>query len=178
MFPAEESRITCGPREESMPERNCRGELKNDAEVRPYLASERTGDQEVPKCLCRGWTEMTGGSFWIKHLNAIPKGKYIQKEFVMGLPIARKERPTPDTLPDILRRECQLRKGAGIPIQRLGNPIQSVQKTTCKRSSDRTNGVVSHQEVIKHKAKGGGNKRRQRGRRRNKQLEEMVCNIV
>jgi hypothetical protein len=74
----------------------------------------------------------------------------------------------------------------GVPVAKehrnsnpmLGNPIQSVQKTTCNRSSDRTNGVVSHQEVIKHKTKGGGNKRRERGKRRSKQLEEMVCNIV
>ena len=83
----------------------------------------------------------------------------------------------PNALPDILWWDGQLRQSMGIPIQRLGNPIQHVQKMTCSGSSDRTNGCVSHQEVINHKTKGRGNKRGQGERRRNKQLEEMVGNI-
>jgi hypothetical protein len=178
MFPAEESRVASGPWEKSLPKRDCWWKLEYGAEVRPYLTSKRTGKQEVPKRLGRGWTEMAGSPFWIKHLNAIPKGKNIQKEFVMGFPVARKEWPTPNALPDILRRGGQPRKSTGVPIQRLGNPIQRVQKTTCRRSSDRTNGCVSHLKVINYKTKGRGGKGRQRKRRRNKQLEEMVGNIV
>ena len=72
------------------------------------MLSERTSDKEVSKSLCCGWTEVTEGLFWSKHLDTVPEGKCIQKELVMGLPIVRKKRPTPNALPNILRRDCQL----------------------------------------------------------------------
>ena len=91
----------------------------------------------------------------------------------MGLPVPRKERATPYALPEVLGRNSQLRNGTAIPVQSLGDPLQSVKKLACSGRSDRADGCVGHQKVIKYKTDRGGKKRRERVGRRDEQLEKM-----
>ena len=79
----------------------------------------------------------------------------------------------PYMLPEVLRRNSQLRNGTAIPIQCLGDPLQSVEKMACSRRSDRADGGVGHQKVIKNETDRGGEKRRERDGRRDEQLEKM-----
>ena len=91
----------------------------------------------------------------------------------MGLPVPRKERAMPYTLPEVLRRNSQSRNSTAIPIQRLGDPLQSVEKMACSGRSDCADGCVGHQKVIKNETDRGGEKRRERDGRRDEQLEKM-----
>jgi hypothetical protein len=60
----------------------------------------------------------------------------------------------------------------------MGDPLQSVQIATYRRSSDCADGSVSHQEMINDKTKGGGEKGRKRKRGRDKHLKKVVGDVV
>ena len=55
----------------------------------------------MSKCLWSIRTVRTVGVLWSKMANAVAKRKSIHKKLIMGLPMARKERTTPNPLPDV-----------------------------------------------------------------------------
>jgi len=91
---------------------------------------------EVSKCLWSVRTVRTVGVLWSKMADAIAKRKSIHKKLVMGLLMARKERATPNSLPDVQRWNSQLGDSMATPIQRLRDPLQTVQKASCACRSE------------------------------------------
>jgi hypothetical protein len=110
--------------------------------------------------------------------NAISERKSIHKKLIMGLPMARKERAMPNSLPDVQRWNSQLWDSTATPIQRLRDPLQTVQKASCTCGSESSERNVSHHEVIEKERKRGRGKGGKRKRRGDKHLEKVVSDVV
>ena len=90
------------------------------------------------------WDNVDSVVLWSEGANAPAKEQSIHEKLVVGLPMARKERAMPNSLPDVQRWNSQLRDSMATPIQCLGDPLLTVQKASCACRSESVERSVSH----------------------------------
>ena len=56
---------------------------------------------KMSKCLWYCWTVWTVFTFWSKVADMLAEKESVHKELIMSLPMARKERATPNLFPDV-----------------------------------------------------------------------------
>ena len=94
--------------------------------------------------------------------DALTKGKSVHDELVPCFPVTRKEWATPNTTPDILRRDSQAGDGTVCPNQGRGNAVATIEKASCVSSGQLANRKVSRHKIVEKVTKRSNNGERER----------------